>query len=420
MENEDILMALKNGNVPSKGVRNLCIGRDKEIGEFERLLEKVDDEDKAYTKFLKGEFGAGKSFFLKVIEDISYKNGFVVSYVTVSKNFPVHKIEVIYANIAKNLRVKTGTSLEHIIDRWYTQHYNMANEDADNDFEKHELLRERIHDELEETRQYSTQFASVIENYAKLRSEGDKESASSAISWLRGDANIPFSVKKKFKIKSEIDKTIALGFIEALPVFIKSAGYSGLVVLIDEVEYVRKLTTQNMRNDAYDYIRLIYDNCSNGEFQSILFVFAGTPELFEDAKRGIPSYNALDERIREAYENDLVDMRTPIVVLKGFDKDELIEVSQKLLEMHSDAYNWDANAKVGSIVGAIAESHVSNAGLTAGRVNARDFVRKFITLLDTVEQNQDYFNTPEDILSEFIEQTGENDSDEFDEFDDDW
>lgn len=419
MENEDILMALKNGNVPSKGVRNLCIGRDNEIEEFERLLEKVDDEDKAYAKFLKGEFGAGKSFFLKVIEDISYKNGFAVSWITISKNVPFHKIEVIYRNVARNLRVKTGTSLEHIIDRWYTQHYNMANEDAEDDFEKHQLLKERIHDELEETRQYSTQFATVIENYAKLRSEGDKEGASSAVSWLRGDANIPFSVKKKFNIKSEIDKTNALGFLEALSAFIKSAGYSGLVVLIDEVEYVRKLMTQNMRNDAYDYIRLIYDNCSNGQFQSTLFVFAGTPELFEDSKKGIPSYTALDERIREAYETDLVDMRTPIVVLKGFDKNELIDVSQKLIEMHSDAYDWDANAKVGPIVEAIAENHVSNAGLTGGRVNARDFVRKFITLLDTVEQNQSHFNTPEDILSEFLENTGSA-SDEFDEFDDDW
>lgn len=419
MENEDILMALKNGNVPSKGVRDLCIGRDNEIEEFERLLEKVDGEDKAYAKFLKGEFGAGKSFFLKVIEDISYKNGFAVSWITISKNVPFHKIEVIYRNVARNLRVKTGTSLEHIIDRWYTQHYNMANEDSEDDFEKHQLLKERIHDELEETRQYSTQFATVIENYAKLRSEGDKEGASSAISWLRGDANIPFSVKKKFNIKSEIDKTNALGFLEALSAFIKSAGYSGLVVLIDEVEYVRKLMTQNMRNDAYDYIRLIYDNCSNGQFQSTLFVFAGTPELFEDSKKGIPSYTALDERIREAYETDLIDMRTPIVVLKGFDKNELIDVSHKLIEMHSDAYDWDANAKVGSIVEAIAENHVSNAGLTGGRVNARDFVRKFITLLDTVEQNQSHFNTPEDILSEFLENTGSA-SDEFDEFDDDW
>ena len=422
MGKEDILMALKNGNVPSKGVRELCVGRDNEIAEFERLLEKVDDEDKAYTKFLKGEFGAGKSFFLKVIEDMSYKKGFAVSWITVSNNVPFNKIEIIYRNVAKNLRVKTGTSLEHIIDRWYTQHYNMASQDADNDFEKHAILRERIHDELEETRQYSTTFATVIENYAKLRSEGDTEGASSAISWLRGDSNIPFAVKKKFNIKSEIDKTNALGFLEALSVFIKSAvGYSGLVVLVDEAEIIRKMIRQDIRDAAYDYIRLIFDNCSNGQFQSALFVFAGTSELFEDPKRGIPSYTALEERIKKAYETDLVDVRTPVFVLKGFDKNNIIELSKKLLDMHSDAYNWDANAKIGPIVETIAEDHVANAGLTAGKVKARDFIRKFITLLDTVEQNQNHFNSPEDILEEFNGNINQmDDEDEFDEYDDDW
>lgn len=352
---------------------------------------------------------------------MSYKKGFAVSWITVSNNVPFNKIEIIYRNVANNLRVKTGTSLEHIIDRWYIQHYNMASQDADNDFEKHAILRERIHDELEETRQYSTTFATVIENYAKLRSEGDEDGASSAISWLRGDANIPFSVKKKFNIKSEIDKTNALGFLEALSVFIKTAvGYSGLVVLVDEAEIIRKMIRQDIRDAAYDYIRLIFDNCSNGQFQSALFVFAGTRDLFEDSKRGIPSYTALEERIKKAYETDLVDVRTPLFVLKGFDKNDIIELSEKLIEMHSDAYNWDAKAKIGPIVEAIAENHVSNAGLTAGKVKARVFIRKFITLLDTVEQNQNHFNSPEDILDEFNGNIDQIDEDEFDEYDDDW
>ena len=89
--------------------------------------------------------------------------------------------------------------------------------------------------------------------------------------------------------------------------------------------------------------------------------------------------------------------------------------------MHSDAYNWDANAKIGSIVETIAENHVANAGLTAGKVKARDFIRKFITLLDTVEQNQNHFNSPEDILDEFNGNINQiDDEDEFDEYDDDW
>lgn len=420
MENEDILMALKNGNVPSKGARKLCIGRDDEIAEFERLLEKVDDDDKAIVKFINGEFGAGKSFFLKVIEDMAFKDNFAVSWITIGHNLPFNKIDVVYRNIAKTLRCKTGTSLEHVFDKWYTQHYNMASHDSDDDFEKHRILQERIHDELEETRQFSSTFATVIENYAKLRSEGDKKGASAAVAWLRGDANIPFVVKKKFGVKGEIDKNTALNFLEALSIFIKSVGYSGLVILIDEVEYIRNLHTQQMRDTAYNYIRDIYDNCNLGKFQSSLFVFAGTNDLFDDSKKGIPSYNALDDRIKKVFDTDLIDMRTPVINLTGFGKEDILNASEKLLEMHSEAYNWDSKSKVGPVVETIADNLVSKAGLTAGKVTPRDFVRKFITLLDTVEQNQSHFNTPEDILNEFMENTNQIDDDEFDEFDDDW
>ena len=142
--------------------------------------------------------------------------------------------------------------------------------------------------------------------------------------------------------------------------------------------------------------------------------------LFLDPKKGIPSYSALENRLKKVLDTDFVDIRTPVIILKGFDKKDILEVSQKLLDMHSEAYNWDANKKIGPIVDNIADEMVSNAGLTGGRVTARVFVRKFITLLDTVEQNQSHFNTPEDILNEFIENTGQIEEDEFDEFDDDW
>ena len=58
MDKEDMINALKNGNVPKDGARELCIGRDKEIEEFEYILERVK-EGKSVVKFIDGEFGAG-------------------------------------------------------------------------------------------------------------------------------------------------------------------------------------------------------------------------------------------------------------------------------------------------------------------------------------------------------------------------
>ena len=420
MGNEDILMALKNGNVPSKGVKDLAIGRDKEIEEFKRLLEKVDNEDKAIVKFLNGEFVAGKSFFLKVIEDIAYEQNFVVSWITIGPQLPLNKIDVVYRNIAKTLRCKTGTSLEHIIKRWITHLQMVTMELANDKSEERKILLELVHDELEETRNYSSAFARAIENYAKLLYQNNMEGCSAVIAWLRGDENIPHTLKQKFGIKGEINKESALDFLGALSIFIKSIGYSGLVILIDEVEYVMKLRTQDMRDAAYNYMRDIYDNCNLGKFQSSLFIFAGTNDLFEDS-RGISSYEALDDRIKHVLDTDLIDMRTPVVKLQGFDKNEIIEFSQKILEMHSEVYNWDAAERFNfNLIDQIAEKHVSDASWTGGRVTARIFIRKFISLLDTVQQNQEVFNTPEDIQKEFDKKSNEEFAERYDDFDDDF
>ena len=94
MNYEDVIMALKNGNVPAEGVKDICMGRDDEIAEFERLLEKVS-EDKAITKFINGEYGAGKSFFLKVIQEMAYEKNFAVSFITLGEEVPFNKMDVV-------------------------------------------------------------------------------------------------------------------------------------------------------------------------------------------------------------------------------------------------------------------------------------------------------------------------------------
>ena len=104
MDYEDIIMALKNGNVPAKGASEICIGRENEIEEFRYLLKKVN-EGKAITKFINGEFGSGKSFFLKVIEEMAFEDNFVVAKVTLSRDVPFNKFEIVYRNIVMTFKV---------------------------------------------------------------------------------------------------------------------------------------------------------------------------------------------------------------------------------------------------------------------------------------------------------------------------
>lgn len=415
MDYEDIIMALKNGNVPASGAAEICIGRENEIEEFRYLLKKVD-EGKAITKFINGEFGSGKSFFLKVIEEIAFEDNFVVAKVTLSRDVPFNKFEIVYRNIAKSLKCKTGTSLEHIIERWITKLKMMAFQETSDPVQQNQIVNDNIHNDLENAREHSNPFVMAIENYHKAMNAGDYDTAKYAQAWLRGDPNIPFTEKRKFGVKGDIDRENAFKFLEALSAFVKTIGYSGLVVLIDEAEYIMMLNTKKLRDTAYNYIRDIYDECSLGNFQNTLFVFAGTPRFFDDPKQGIPSYEALNDRIEDALDTSLKDLRKAVLTLEGFKREDLIDIAGRLMIMHEEVYEWNASEQVSPVIGNIVDTHEENAGLTGGKVTPRIFVRSFISVLDTVQQNPDEFQSDNDILKVFEDKETELEE----ALDDDW
>ncbi len=399
---EDIIHALKEGNVPPKGTSQICVGREFEIQEMKRLFEKIKN-GKAATKFLEGDYGGGKSFLLKVIEEIAFKDNFVVSKITITRDIPFYKFEEVYKNIVQTLRCKTGTSLEHIIERWLTGLRMVAMEETDDPVRQNAIVSENMVRDLEETRKYANSFAIAIEKYHSALISGDIETANYAQAWLRGDSNIPFVVKKKFGVKGDVTKENAFTFLEALSAFLRSLGYSGLLILVDEVEYIRSLQMTKLRDGAYDYIRYIFDECNLGNFESTLFVFAGTSEFFEDQKKGVPSYQALYDRIKDALDTDHKDLRKPIMRLEGFKKEELKELGFKIVEMHAKVYDWDAGSKMNSIIDDLVDIHENNALLTGGKTTPREFVRTFLSVLDTIQQNPAELDSDEAILKIFEE-----------------
>ncbi|NMC68247.1 MAG: DUF2791 family P-loop domain-containing protein [Spirochaetales bacterium] len=419
MNYEDTITALKSGTVPAKDASELCIGREKEIEEFKYLLKKTG-EGKSITKFINGEYGSGKSFFLKLLEENALEDNYVVSKVTLSRDVPFNKFEIVYRNIVKSLRCKTGTSLEHIIEKWITHLKMMVFEQTDDPIKQNLIIRENMHSELESARKHSNPFVVAIENYYNAMNTGDYETAKYAQSWLGGDSNIPFKYKNKFGVKGEIDKENAFKFLKSLSAFIQTIGYSGLVILIDEVEHIMDLHSKKLRDTAYDYIRFIYDECTLNNFEYTLFVLAGTPEFFDDPKKGTPSYEALGDKVTGRIQNPLENssyqnLRNPIMTLEGFNKDELTKIAEKIKIMHSEVFEWDSNTLINpNLIERIVTLHESHAAqLKGGKVSPRQFIRPFISVLDTVQQNPDELNSDEKIMALFEEK-------EIEEFEDDW
>jgi len=420
MEYQETLVALKNGNIPKDSILDFSVGREKELNEFKNILERVDNGS-AVTKFINGEFGAGKSFFLKLVEETAYNENFVVSRITLSQNLQFHKIDDIYREIAKTLNCKTGESLNHIIDRWITKLKIEAEdeyEDEDETEERKQYLEERVKEDLVATRDCSNSFATAIERYFQAKEEGNDDIANYAQAWLRGDKNIPFTEKKKFGVKGDVTKENAFHFLTALSTFINSIGYSGLVILVDEVEFVLKIPLQKSRDVTYNYMRDIYDNCSNGTFTNMLFVFAGTQQFFEDEQKGVKSYDALYSRIVNVLESDYNDLRTPIINLYGFKEDDIKKISNIILDMHQQGYDWDVS-NVESALDDFIQIHIDNSGLTGGLIVPRTFIRELISVLDTVEQNQDELNNTDEIILLFKHEE-ESSMEDGEEIFDDW
>jgi hypothetical protein len=407
-EEKDVIDALRGGEAPERCTRYLPIGRKDEIDEFKRLLKDVE-RGKVATKFINAQFGMGKSILLKRMEAIAIENNFAVSYIDLPKraaDLPFNKFEIVYTKIVQTLKSKSGSSFKEIVDNWLLDLKNKAIAMLDNPLRSEDPVVIRLMKEsLDPVREYSHSFAVVLENYYMILKTGNDEGAGYALAWLKGDPNMPADKRKFIGVKGTITKEESFNFLKALAIFLKSIGYYGLVVLIDEAENIMNLTPRNSREGAYGNIKTLHAN-EHG-LENIMFIFAGTSQLYyEGEQKGIWSYNALYERIKDALHSTYKNIKEPVIELEGLKREELMEVSEKIIEIHDLAYNWDPRQKMNPpVLEQILDYYESRAGLSGGKVIPRDFIRGFVSVLDVTQQNPEI--TEEEILGLLEEEKSE-------------
>ena len=76
-ERDTIIQALRAGVVPKLGLRYIQVGRTREIEELVGDIERIG-EGGASIRFIIGEYGSGKTFFLNLIRLVALEKGMVV------------------------------------------------------------------------------------------------------------------------------------------------------------------------------------------------------------------------------------------------------------------------------------------------------------------------------------------------------
>jgi len=120
--------------------------------------------------------------------------------------------------------------------------------------------------------------------------------------------------------------------LKLLARFVRLAGYSGLLVCLDEMVNLYKLANTQARASNYEQILRILNDSLQGSTEGLGFILGGTPEFLFDTRRGLYSYTALQSRLgQNTFARDgLADLSGPVLRLAALSPEDFQILLEKL------------------------------------------------------------------------------------------
>ena len=101
----DIVAALRHGAVPQAGLEHFATGLDRLLPVIEEeLAEVASGEGRGRSKWVRGDYGSGKTFATRLICARARAKGFATTEVQISINdTPLHHLETVYRRMTERL-----------------------------------------------------------------------------------------------------------------------------------------------------------------------------------------------------------------------------------------------------------------------------------------------------------------------------
>ena len=386
-ERDTIIQALRAGVVPRLGLQHIQVGRAREIEELVRDIERIR-EGGAAIRFVIGEYGSGKTFFLNLLRLVALEKGMVVVSADLAPDRRLHatggQARSLYAEMTRNASTRTkpdGGAMASIVERFASQSVRAA-ETADR--QPVEVIREELAHLEDLTGGYD--FATVVSRYWEGFETGDEELKSAALRWLRAEYSTRTDARKALGVRTIIDDSNVYDQLKLLALFVRSAGYMGLVVSLDELVNLYKLTSSQARGANYEQILRILNDVLQGTASHLGFMLGGTPEFLMDTRRGLYSYEALQSRLAENTfaREGLVDMSGPVIRLANLTPEDMYVLLANIRRvMQGEPPHLPDDALTAFM------THCSNRIGDAYFRTPRNTVTAFVNLLSVLDQNPD-------------------------------
>lgn len=384
-ERDGIVQALRAGVVPKLGLRHIQVGRAREIEELVKDMDRIADGGSA-IRFVIGEYGSGKTFFMNLIRLVALEKGLVVMFADLAPDRRIHatggQARGLYAEMARNLATRTkpdGGALSSVVERFVSQ----AHHDAEaKELPTDEVIRERLAHFEELTGGFD--FAQVIRRYWEAHDTDDEDLKSAALRWLRGEFATRTDARKALGVRTIIDDASVYDHLKLMSAFVCAAGYKGLLVGLDEMVNLYKLTSSQARNANYEQILRILNDVLQGSAENLGFLMGGTPEFLMNTRRGLYSYEALQSRLAEnTFARDgLVDLSGPVIRLTSLTPEDLFVLLSNIRAV--------MQGMEGALPDAALEAFMAHCSDRIGEAyfrTPRNTVTAFVNLLAVLEQN---------------------------------
>ena len=356
-------------------------------------------EGGASFRFIVGRYGSGKSFLLQTIRNYVMDRGFIVADADLSPERRLHGTRgqglATYRELIGNLSTKTkpeGGALTLVLDRWISTVQSEAAQETGLSPDNPALVKavdQKIYAVTSAVSElvHGFEFAKLLSAYYHSYVDGNDEMKTKVVRWFRGEYSQKREAKEELGVNIIISDDDWYEYLKLFAAFFRLAGYSGMMIMIDELVNIYKIPNSITRQYNYEKMLTMYNDTLQGKAKYLGIIMGATPQAVEDKRRGVYSYEALRSRLAEGKFSrpGARDLLAPVIRLEPLTAEEMLVLCEKLSEMHADLYNYKASLRT--------EDLASFIRLEYGRIGAdvnitpREVIRDFIELLDLLYQN---------------------------------
>jgi hypothetical protein len=389
----DIIAALRQGTVPERGLALFATGLEPLTKQVVDELEQVS-RGRGGSKWLRGDYGAGKTFTARHLCSIARERGFATSEIQISVNdTPLHHLETVYRRLTERLQTPTAppSAFQAIVDAWLydigdkvTRLTGLPETDPGYD----QACERQIEDELADLSKVNPAFSAVLRAYHRHQAEGDLGTGQALLAWLAGQPHTNPAVLARAGVRGAVDGQAALTFLGGLVRLIRQSGFQGLVVVLDEVETIQRMPA-NVREKSLNALRQLMDLLGENRLPGLYLMVTGTPAFF-DGPKGIRELPPLRDRLQTKFDADdrFDNLMAPQVRLRSFDAERLQAVGRAVRDLYPSGPEVTGRVDDGFIADLVGKLTQGFGGQVA--VVPRLFLRTLVDVLDRAALHSDY------------------------------